>query len=78
MNLPQTIEAARNVQCLRCAKFSLQDVSDEWRRQGFGNCEHREKFIVFGARRERGCVTFAAAEADVVAKRDAWLRERAL
>lgn len=66
------------VQCLRCAKFSLQSVSDEWRRLGFGNCDYREKFITFGARRERACGRFAAAESDVVAKRDAWLRERAL
>ena len=66
------------VQCLRCAKFSLQDVSKEWLAQGFGNCEHREKFVVFGARRERDCGKFAAAEDDIVARRDAWLRERTL
>jgi len=66
------------VQCLSCAKFSLQDVSAEWLRQGFGNCGLREKFIMFGARRERDCEKFAAADSDIVVKRDAWLQERAL
>ncbi len=66
------------VQCLRCSGFSLQDVSKEWLAQGFGNCAFREKFIMFGARRERDCEKFAAADSDIVVKRDAWLQERAL
>lgn len=66
------------VQCLRCSKFSLQDVSKEWLAQGFGNCAHREKFIVFGARRERDCVAFEPAEINIVAKRDSWLKEKVL
>lgn len=66
------------VQCLRCTKFSLQDVSKEWLAQGFGNCAHREKFVVFGARRDRDCEKFDEADGDTTAKRLTWLQEKKL
>ena len=64
------------VQCVSCSRFSFKEVSKEWLAQGFGLCDQREKFIVYGAKRERDCATFAAADANVVAKRIEWLKAR--
>lgn len=66
------------VKCVSCSRFSFKEVDKEWLAQGFGHCDLREKFIVHGARRDRDCATFAAADGDTTAKRLAWLQEKKL
>ena len=61
------------VTCIGCAGFRLRDAGVVLAAEGFGCCEHREKFIVFGAHRERNCLRFAAADRKTVAERGVWL-----
>ncbi|MFA5027012.1 MAG: hypothetical protein WC713_03995 [Candidatus Methylomirabilota bacterium] len=65
------------VQCIACDRFTLKTGSDEWARQGFGNCANREKFIMFGAVKDRDCGEHWPAPDAVVEKRRAWLKAKA-
>lgn len=62
--------------CIDCAKFSFKQAKKEWLDLGFGNCELREVFIMFGANKERDCKTFVAAAPDTAQKRRAWLAHK--
>lgn len=75
-NRTGAMQEPSHVQCVSCEKFSIQDAPPEWRAKGFGHCALREKFIMHSALREHDCKHHASADAEVVAKRRAWLNER--
>lgn len=62
------------VQCITCSRFSFERAAEEWRKQGFGHCELRERFINHGATRERDCPQHQPAAPEVVEKRERFYR----
>jgi hypothetical protein len=64
------------VRCITCAKFTFKGAPKEWLDGGFGNCERREKFVMFRAAADRICEHHEPADAETVAKRDEWMKAR--
>jgi len=64
------------VQCVTCASFSLQRAKPDMVANGFGHCEHHERFMAHKALAERDCQHHKHEAADVVQKRRAWLKGR--
>lgn len=68
------------VQCFTCSRFSFPKDKEkkEWLDSGYGNCSLREPFIMFSAVRRRDCASHTQADAEIVAKRDEWMKGKSL
>lgn len=64
------------VQCIACSSFSFRRAHPEMAQNGFGHCQHREKFIAHLATSERECDKFRPEQDDVVKDRREWLARR--
>lgn len=64
------------MRCLACQHFTFKHAGKEHIANGYGNCAHDVKYIMYGARRDRQCDKHEAIPDDEVEKREKWLDEK--
>ncbi len=62
------------INCLSCCHLNLRKVTRLQAQHEHGYCDAKDHHIVF-IRMERQCDSFQGAEADLVHKRDEWLKK---
>lgn len=65
-----------DVKCLTCADFTFKEVGDAHIANGFGNCLHDAKYVMYHATKDRQCAEHNPLDKAEAEKRADWLAEK--
>lgn len=71
-----TNKTTPDVQCLTCTNFTFKNVGDAHIANGFGNCLHDARYVMYHATKDRQCAKHNPLSKDEAAKRADWLAEK--